>query len=568
MTDGRTGCIESGGVPGLAVLAVLLTCLSPLQAQPVLHLQGEPWFGGDLTLHVSDPAHVGHTVWIALGLDPLPLLAPVFTGKGPWYIGTLTDAFPLGVVPALGRLDLPFTMPPPIAGLEGVQLPVQAYVAGSLSNPATLALDAPSYQPADALTLPHPAPTPGAIFGDDVTAGDLDADGTMDLVVGARFETVSGIEKAGRVYVFWGPDHSTFTVLESPAPAYFRVFGTAVEVADLDGDGLADLAVAEGGGDPPTPGAHGHLHLFRGGGTLARTPWQSIPSAGTGLDGYDYARTLFSGDLDGDGAQDLVATAQDAKVAGFDRAGRLEVFFGPLFSTAVLIENPEPKALDFFGSSISLADVTGDGRPDIVESSGRAKIGVVTQAGRAHVFDGPTLTLLATLDNPWPAANDRFGEGLHAADLDADGSAEIILADVKKNIYVAWDVLAGGTVSAWVKPPTPNPTSAASSYGYFFSAMDANLDGRMDIVIADPFEGDAVGCGVGSAGGAVYIALAPYYSTFSRIGSPDPQCGDNFGWHLATADLDGDGRAEVLAGNGTADPGGIINAGKVLILIP
>jgi hypothetical protein len=468
-----------------------------------------------------------------------------------------------------GRLDMDFVMPPPTPGVEGSELALQAYVAPVLSTPASLRLDEPYYLPANAVAIDHPVPSVGANFGDTVEAGDFNADGVMDLAVGAWFEDIGGVNKAGRVYVMWGPDFTAFTAMSPVTPVHLLHFGQGLAVADFDGDGVDDLAVGEGtGGDPPTPGAFGHVYLFRGGPTFPEAPWVTVISVGTAQEAYVFGRLMRTGDVNGDGSPDLVVCAPDATVTGLTKAGRLEVFHGPSYTTGQAIANPQPKVNDFFGSSLGLGDVTGDGIVDVVEGSGRAKVGTLAQAGRLHVFDGPTLALLTTIDNPEPAAGDRFGEGMFVADLDGDGLAEAISSDVKNNFYLVWDTLAGGSIESWPKPPTPNPTVSDSSFGYFFAVADANEDSRLDVIIADPFEGDALACAPLSAGGALYIDLAPYHTTLYRLASPFAACGDEFSWRLITADLDGDGRMEILAGSKTADIGGLSNAGRVVIVRP
>jgi hypothetical protein len=547
------------------IAAMAITSLASGQAQ--LALQGEPYFDGDMTLSVVDTSSAGEAIWLALGINPLPLDTPLITGKGPWYIGLLTHTLLLGTVPVDGVYKLDFTMPPETPALVGIPLVLQGFVNGLLTNPATLPLDQPYMLPSNAVVIDHPLPSPQALFGDSTAAGDFNDDGVMDLAVGAWFEDVGGIDKAGRVYIMWGPDFTAYTQLESVSPAHLRHFGQGLLATDFDGDGIDDLAVGEGvGGDPPTVGVAGHIYIFSGSRVLSTAPSMVITSAGTGQEAYVFGRLMRVGDINGDELPDIVVCAPDATVQGFAKAGRLEVFYGPGYGSAQLIENPEPKTNDFFGSRVSLADVTGDGVADVVEASGRAKVGSVAQAGRLHLYDGPTLALLQTIDNPSPAAGDRFGEGLIAADLDADDAAEVIAADVRNNFYVVWNPLEGSPIGTWMKPPSPNPIPGATSFGYFFSATDVNDDGSLDIAIADPFEGDTVGCFVG--GGTVYVALAPYYSTYVRFTNPDSACGDDFSWNLIAADLDGDGVDELIAGDDTSDIGGVSNVGRVVIVKP
>src|SRR5690606_34514565 len=82
---------------------------------------------------------------------------------------------------------------------------------------------------------------PYQYFGLALSAGDLDADGVPDLIVGAFLEA-TGAPKGGAVHVYSG---ATFAPM-------FSVYGTtSIEelgrsvafAGDLDGDGIGDLAV-------------------------------------------------------------------------------------------------------------------------------------------------------------------------------------------------------------------------------------------------------------------------------------------------------------------------------------
>src|SRR5262245_37096473 len=167
-------------------IAAMASRLPSVQAQVELYAQGEPYQNGSMTINVVATAQVGAPVVLAYGISPLPLLQPVMTGKGPFFIGSLLNALPIGVIGSNGRLDLPFAMPHYTA--PGIPVVAQAFVGGSLSNPATIALDAPYFVEANATLIPNPNPTPVAAFGDRVAAGDLNADGFVDLAVGAWFE--------------------------------------------------------------------------------------------------------------------------------------------------------------------------------------------------------------------------------------------------------------------------------------------------------------------------------------------------------------------------------------------
>ena len=552
MRIGLIVALVVAGLPGVAAT----------QSAPVLQLQGQPYFGGDMTLHLSGA--VGQPALIVYGLDPLT--TPIQTAKGPWFIGSLVNLVGLGTVPGSGRIDLAFTMPPLMPAFVGMPIVMQGYVPPLLSGPASLPLDEPYLLAQDVKVIDHPLPVEQALFGDSIAAGDFNDDGEIDIAVGAWFEDIAGLDKAGRVYVMWGPDHALFTRLEPANPVAWLHFGLGVLTADFNDDGIDDLGVGQGTGGNPPLNTHAHVFVFEGGSNFPTVIGAMATSVGTGQEDYLFGRIMRAGDLDDDGWTDLAVCAPDAVVGGLDRAGRIEVFYGPAFASPVLIENPEPKVNDFFGSRLSLCDMTGDGIVDLVEASGRAKVGAISQAGRIHVYDGPTLSLLATIDNPSPATSDRFGEGMIAADLDSNALAEIVVADVKNNFYIVRAPLGAMEISTWTKPPSPNPAPGATSFGYFFAVADANGDGLKDIAISDPFEGDVTGCGLLGGGGVIYFAIAPYFSSYLRIAGPLAACGDNFGWNLIAADLDGDDIQEFVAGVATADTSGILNSGRVMVV--
>ncbi len=550
-----------------AAFSASLAVLAEVPAQVELSIQGQPYAGGLVTLSVAAPSQVGVPVIVLVGLDALPILQPIQTGKGPYFIGNLITLLPIGVVPAGELMELPVQLPPYDPLLATTPAAVQAYVGTSLSNPAVVSFEAPYLLPANIRNIDHPVPSQGALFGDQVAVGDLNGDGSPDIIVGAWFEKVGNILKAGRVYVFWGPDHVAFTQLTSPVPSHYTYFGLGLDVADFDGDGIDDLIVYQGSGDdPPGPGTHGKLHFYPGG-VFSPLPAFSVQGLGTALDGSIFGRVSGVGDLDASGSLDVVIGVPSATVAGKGSAGRLEIYDAPGFGFRTAIENPEPKVNDFFGTGVAMADVNEDGNVDIVEASGRAAVGSVSQAGRAHVFDGPSLALLHVIDNPDPDPNDRFGEGLAAHDLNGDGLIDIIASDVRDRFYIAWGGQYAGPISSWSKPPSPNPSqSSETAFGYFFAKSDVNADGAPDLVISDVFEGDLVGCATG--GGTIYVMMSPYFSTAHRIVDPLPQCLAAFGWYLITSQLDADEPLEIVTGNNAVDVGGVQNVGRASVIDP
>jgi hypothetical protein len=152
--------------------------------------------------------------------------------------------------------------------------------------------------------------------------GDLDGNGVTDLAIGAWRSDADPADAAGdqgAVYlVTLGPDGRTITTSElSPAtgwPAPLAVgdgLGVGIDrIGDLDGDGVADLAI----GAPGTNGDSGAVHIafMNADGTVASV---EVLTPGTGVvpamaSGDRFGATVASlGDIDGDGFVEIAVGA-------------------------------------------------------------------------------------------------------------------------------------------------------------------------------------------------------------------------------------------------------------------
>jgi len=248
------------------------------------------------------------------------------------------------------------------------------------------------------------------------SAADLTGDGAADLLIGASGYDGEG-GGGGRAYVVSGPISGTrqgladaavsITGLGAPAlpvdtgdtgvpvPPPHGAFGTGDFVGDamagdrdLDGDGLADLALGASG-DQTAGSNAGKVAVFLG--PVAAGAW-SVTDADMTLYGSTegaYAGSPLRGvpDLDGDGLDDLLVSA--------DALGAGQVYLvSPTLpedsvSGASRLRFEGVATGDLFGYALSSAmDVDGDGAADLAISAPWAEIGG-EETGGVWLFHGP-----------------------------------------------------------------------------------------------------------------------------------------------------------------------------------
>jgi hypothetical protein len=245
------------------------------------------------------------------------------------------------------------------------------------------------------IEIDNPVPAANALFGTGVAGvGDLNGDGTPDLVAGAP--------GAGAVYVISGADRSVIRTLANPENVAGVRFGYSVAgTGDLTGDGVEDIAVGapgpEGflpvpcdplGGMVCPPPEWGRVFLFSGStGALIRT---LHPSAG---DFFTFGFALASiGDVNGDGVPDLAAGSPVLLYSW----GQVYAFSGADGSQLWIAQEPgDRQAIASFGVFLApVADFNADGTRDLVVSAPFFDIDpdptTYLLAGKVFVLSGAT----------------------------------------------------------------------------------------------------------------------------------------------------------------------------------
>jgi len=484
---------------------------------------------------------------------------------------------------------------------------------------------APSGAPDATLVVPGAAAYDwlGLVSGQGIQLADVTGDRVLDVLVGTVAADVGGFVQVGAIYAWEGgatlngtpPPLATLTI--AGATANFSLgsrAGQPIQLADVTGDGVVDLVTGTIGADVSGVTDAGALYVWKGGPSFRGAPTPVATLAVTGAIAFDrlgMSETQLV-DVTNDGILDVVAGSPYADVAGVVDAGAVYVWKGG----PTLVGTPAPLAtltvpgantgdwLGYVGDPFfslrpgrvgRIADVTGDGLPDLVVGAIYAKAGSVAYAGAIYVWQGGaaltgTPAPLATLVAPGASYADQLsllgdtsglmGQGLQLVDVTGDGLLDVVAGTSNADVGGVIDagavyVWQGGATLTGTPAPLATLTVSGATYrdhlgdalgqGLLFADMDG--DGVRDIVagarLADV--GGVVDAGAIYAwqGGATLTGTpaplatltVPGAQPYDLLGSTMPPAGNTsgHGYSIQLADVTGDGQVDVVAGTVWAD---------------
>ncbi|MCH8978003.1 MAG: FG-GAP repeat protein [Armatimonadetes bacterium] len=381
----------------------------------------------------------------------------------------------------------------------------------------------------------------GDFFGRSVSgAGDVNADGYADLIVGAQFDDNNGAS-SGSARVFSGKDGSVLFTFSGDSSGDF--FGFAVSGAgDVNNDGHDDVIVGAFG-DDNNGSFSGSARVFSGktGAALYTFDGDSaLEFFGSSVSG--------AGDVNNDGYADLIVGAQGDDNNG-TFSGSARVFSGK--DGALLYIFNGDSASDFFGVSVSgVGDVNHDGFDDVIvgahfdDNSG-------TDSGSARVLSGKDGSVLFSFDGD--AAGDNFGRSVSGAgDVNNDGFPDMVVgaftADGNGTDSGSARVFSGkdGTVLYTFDGDSPDDQFGVSVSG----AGDVDGDGFDDLIVGSLNDDNN-----GSNSGSARVFSGADGSVLYTLDGDS--AGDRFGRSVSGAgDVDADGFADIIVGAQTDDNNG------------
>lgn len=237
------------------------------------------------------------------------------------------------------------------------------------------------------------------VLSDEGATGDFNLDGNLDLVASSSATTLA---------LALGKGDGTFNLTSVPSAG----IASAIVVADFNGDGKPDIALAHDG-----PGGSGDndvtVLLGNGDGTFSAPQKYLLPSGGA-----QGNILLASADLNGDGKPDLVAVDWHRNSVSVLLTNGNGTFAAPLTSQAEINPSPQTEI-----TSILLTDLNADGKPDLVmndESDNTVKV----RLGRGDGTFQPEFSI--------PIGHQPYS--VAAMDLNGDGRPDLVVASPNDNV--------------------------------------------------------------------------------------------------------------------------------------
>ncbi|MFY9226455.1 MAG: FG-GAP-like repeat-containing protein [Blastocatellia bacterium] len=272
-----------------------------------------------------------------------------------------------------------------------------------------------------------------------IAIGDIDADGKMDLAIANQTGTVSVLRNTSTMGII---DADSFA---APVSIATGANPRSVAIGDLDGDGKADLAVANQSNDTVSL-----LRNISTPGTITTASFDPKVDLTTGSVPFSVA----IGDLDGDGKADL---ANSTLVSGTVEVRRNTSTVGVIDANSFAA--PVPFLLGGNPGAVAMGDFNGDNKLDLtITNLNNAALSVLRNTSVIGTIDATSFVsagFLSTGGGPFIAAIE---------DLDGDDRLDIAVCANSNNVA---SVLRNNCLAIPTQAPTTTMVSSTANPSVF-----------------------------------------------------------------------------------------------------
>ncbi len=278
-----------------------------------------------------------------------------------------------------------------------------------------------------------------------ITIGDIDGDGKLDVVVANMGDNnISVLRNTSTVGTISFATKVNFATSNNPV---------SITIADIDGDGLSDLAVANYQGNS--------ISVFLNTGSSGTISFAAKVDFTTGT----YPVVIAMGDLDGDGKYDMAVDNYGSNT--------MSVFRNTSTYGSISFAAKVDYATGSSPQCITLGDIDGDGKPDLAVSN--------ASSNTVSVFRNT-----GTTGSIGFAAKVDFATGVAPVivtigDINGDGKVDLATSNYTSNtVSVLRNMSSSGTISFDTKADISTGSNLRS-----VAIADLDGDGLQDLVTAN-----------------------------------------------------------------------------------